>query len=70
MAIQRRPQYERPPGAVGHIEFAQCFAAWMQSRRQPPAYRDLMERFQMSRGTAYRFLRRWQDVVQSEQVRP
>jgi len=69
MNAARQPPYQRPPGASGHIEFALCFAAWMQSRRQPPTYRDLMERFQMSRGTAYRFLRRWQDVVQAEQVR-
>lgn len=69
MSTARQQPYQRPPGAVGHIEFALHFAAWMQSRRQTPTYRDLMDRFQMSRGTAYRFLRRWQDVVQAEQVR-
>lgn len=64
----RQQHYQRPPGAVGHIEFALYFAAWMQTRRHPPTYRELMDRFQMTRCTAYRFLRRWKDVVRAEQV--
>jgi len=70
MSAARQQPYQRPPGAVGHIEFALHFAAWMQARRQPPTYRDLMDRFQMTRCTAYRFLQRYRDAVMAEKVQP
>ncbi|MCL1552831.1 MULTISPECIES: hypothetical protein [Xanthomonas] len=38
-----------------HLEFALRFTQWMQARRQKPTVSDMMERWGMSRATAYRY---------------
>lgn len=57
-------KYQRPVGATGDIEFAFHFVAWAHTRRQPLRTRDLVDRYGMSRQTAWRYLRAFQDATQ------
>ncbi|WP_338339120.1 hypothetical protein [Xanthomonas euvesicatoria] len=43
------------PGLQSQIEFALRFTRWMQERRKKPTAEEMMERWGMSRATAYRY---------------
>jgi Fic family protein len=58
----RTAKYERPVGASANIEFAFHFVAWAQQRREV-AVKDLVSRYGMSRATAWRYLRAYNDVM-------
>lgn len=43
------------PGLQSQIEFALRFTQWMQTRRKKPTAEEMMDRWGMSRATAYRY---------------
>lgn len=44
------------PGVLSTWEQAIRFTDWHDARRYPPTYRDVMDRFDIHRSTAYRWL--------------
>ncbi|MBG3850076.1 hypothetical protein ABQZ69_03700 [Xanthomonas sp. WHRI 8391] len=52
----RKPQwFGECPGVQSQIEFALRFTQWMQARRQKATASEMMDRWGMSRATAYRY---------------
>lgn len=60
--MSRPAFYNRPPGACGNVEFALHFAAWMAGRPRTPHASELMARWNMSRASAYRYLRSYREA--------
>ncbi|WP_372353483.1 hypothetical protein ACDH63_12740 [Xanthomonas axonopodis pv. maculifoliigardeniae] len=55
MSAQKQPSFRDCPGRQSQVEFALRFTQWMQSRRRQATVSDMMERWGMSRATAYRY---------------
>lgn len=67
--MNRAPQFCPPPGQVGTVAFVFGFLAWMRQRRTMPTANELVERYGMTKATAYRYLRRYRDAMGLEDPR-
>ncbi|MBV6816049.1 hypothetical protein ACE15N_13085 [Xanthomonas campestris pv. passiflorae] len=63
MSTQKQQSYRTAPGMQSNLEFALRFAQWMQARRRQAAISDMMERWGMSRATAYRYKAIYDSVI-------
>ncbi len=54
---------ELPAGVMSEMEKAIRFTTWMQSRQKWPTYRDVMVAFDVSRATAFRWMRSYAEIT-------